>query len=124
VQLVSRLWQPPPPEAAESNELEHGLRRLDAAFVGDPQDVRNRGVLDPLATHAKAVAEFADQAGISELTARLFNQGGCLSVVRGVNSGAELLRRGALASCSSLVQALALPEFEIQARLQSLLPSP
>jgi hypothetical protein len=89
VQQVGRLWQQQP-EDAEPNELEHALGWLNAAFVGEPWDVRNWGVLDPLAPHAKAVAEFADQAGISEPTELLFDQVGLLFSVK---SG--LSRRGA-----------------------------
>ena len=92
VQEVGRLWQQQQ-EEAEPNELEHALGWLNAAFVGDPQDVRNWGVLDPLAPHAKAVAEFAGQVGISEPTARLFNQVAVLFFAKAAHSDAEPLYR-------------------------------
>jgi tetratricopeptide (TPR) repeat protein len=95
VQQVARLWQQQP-EEAEPNELEHALGWLNAAFVGDPDDVRNWGVLDPLAPHAKAVAESADQAGISEPTARLFNQVGLLFNAKASYPEAEVLMRRAV----------------------------
>ena len=47
---------------------------MNAAFVGDPDDVRSWPVLDPLAPHALAVARRADEAEIAEPTARLFNR--------------------------------------------------
>ena len=55
---------------------------MNAAFVGDPQDVRSWPVLDPLAPHALAVARRADEAGIAEPTARLFNQLGVAASTR------------------------------------------
>ena len=39
---------------------------MNAAFTGDPQDVRTWGRLDPLAPHAEAVAAHADAAGIAD----------------------------------------------------------
>jgi hypothetical protein len=90
VQEVVRLWQQQPNEP-EPNELEQALAWLDAAFVGDPDDVRNWGVLDPLAPHALAVAGFGDRAGISEPTARLFNQLGLLFFCKAAHSDAEPL---------------------------------
>ncbi|MFM8278378.1 MAG: tetratricopeptide repeat protein, partial [Cyanobium sp.] len=95
VQQVARLWQQQP-EEAEPNELEHALGWLNAAFVGNPQDVRSWGVLDPLAPHAKAVAEFADQAGISEPTALLFNEIAVLFDAKAAYSDAEPLKRRAV----------------------------
>ena len=44
--------------------LTEALRWIDAAFVGDPQDVRDWPVLDPLAPHARAVTAHADAAEI------------------------------------------------------------
>lgn len=52
--------------------LREALEWVNAAFVGDPSDVRNWSVLDPLAPHTLAVARFADAAGIAEPAARLF----------------------------------------------------
>jgi tetratricopeptide (TPR) repeat protein len=92
VQQVGRLWQQQADEA-EPNELEQALGWIDAAFVGDPQDVRNWAVLDPLAPHAKAVAEFADQAGIAEPTLRLFRELASLLNERAAFHDAELLMR-------------------------------
>ena len=52
---------------------------MNAAFIGDPDDVRNWPILDPLAPHALAVARHADPAEIAEPTARLFNRLGTIS---------------------------------------------
>ena len=96
VQEVGRLWQHQPNEP-EANELESVLGWLNKAFVGEPQDVRSWQVLDPLAPHANAVAEFADQAGLTDPTARLFGQQGVLLFCKGAYSDAEPLMLRALA---------------------------
>jgi tetratricopeptide (TPR) repeat protein len=54
--------------------LRQALAWVNAAFVGDPQDVRSWPVLDPLAPHALAVARRADEAGVEEPTGRLLGQ--------------------------------------------------
>ena len=54
--------------------LREALEWVNAAFVGDPEDVRSWPILDPLAPHALAVARAADAAEIAEPTARLFNR--------------------------------------------------
>ena len=90
VQEVGRLWQQRLDEP-EPNELEPALRWLNAAFVGNPQDVRSWGVLDPLAPHAQVVAGFADQVGISDPTARLISQLGLLVFCKAAYSDAEPL---------------------------------
>jgi tetratricopeptide (TPR) repeat protein len=58
--------------------LYEALRWVNAAFLGDADDVRSWPTLDPLAPHALAVARAADEAAIAEPTARLFNQLGVL----------------------------------------------
>jgi hypothetical protein len=90
VQEVGRLWQQQLDEP-EPNELEPALRWLNAAFVGNPQDVRSWAVLDPLAPHAKAVAGFADQAGITDQTVGLISQLGLLVFCKAAYSDAEPL---------------------------------
>ena len=59
--------------------LREALGWVNAAFLGDSDDVRSWPVLDPLAPHALAVARRADEAGIAEPTGRLFNQLAVLS---------------------------------------------
>jgi tetratricopeptide (TPR) repeat protein len=96
VQKVSRLWQQQA-EEVQQNELAYALRWIDAAFVGAPQDVRNWGVLDPLAPHANAVAGFADQAGISQPTGRLLHETALLFIAKAAYRDAEPLARRAVA---------------------------
>jgi len=75
VQEVTRRSQEG--EAAKASLLE-ALRWIDAAFVGDAQDVRNWPVLDPLGPHARAVAARADAFGIADPAAKLMNKAGVL----------------------------------------------
>lgn len=70
VQEVARLWQEQG-DQSEPNELKAVLDWLNAAFVGDPQDVRSWPVLEPLEPHTKAVVGFADERGIAEPTSRV-----------------------------------------------------
>jgi hypothetical protein len=46
---------------------------VNAAFDGEPTDVRTWPRLDPLAPHAQSVTRHADAAGIAQPTARLMN---------------------------------------------------
>ncbi len=93
VQEVGRLWQRQDPA---SSQLEPALRWLDAAFEWEPQDVRSWPVLDLLAAHVKAVACFADAAGLAKTTARLLNQLGLLLASKAAYEEAEPLLRRAL----------------------------
>jgi len=77
--------------------LEQALGWVNAAFVGDPEDVRSWPVLDPLAPHALAVAGRADKAGMPDPTARLMNQVGLLFNAKSRYAEAEPLIRRALA---------------------------
>jgi tetratricopeptide (TPR) repeat protein len=95
VQEVGRLWQQRS-EEAETNELDAALRWLNAAFVGNPQDVRHWHVLESLEPHALAVASHADLSGIPEPTARIFSQLGILLGCRAMHKQAEPLKRRAL----------------------------
>jgi tetratricopeptide (TPR) repeat protein len=93
VQEVTRLRQD---SAQEPHELEAALAWINAVFVGDPQDVRSWPVLEPLEPHAKAVANFADRAGIAGATAELLSQVGTLLLVKADYDEAEPLLRRAL----------------------------
>jgi tetratricopeptide (TPR) repeat protein len=77
--------------------LREALGWVDAAFAGNVDDVRNWPTLDPLAPHVHAVARAADEAGIAEPTARLFNQLGVLFNAKADYAEAEQLTRRALA---------------------------
>ena len=76
--------------------LQEALRWVDAAFVGDPQDVRTWPTLDPISPHARAVVAFADAARITDPTARLMNQLGLLFLNKASLAEAEPLMRRAL----------------------------
>ncbi|MBS0588312.1 MAG: tetratricopeptide repeat protein [Proteobacteria bacterium] len=93
VQEITRRQQDDP----GNTRLHEALRWLNTAFSGDPQDVRNWPVLNPLAPHAQAVAGYADAAGIAAPTARLFNQLGAMYLTKSLYAKAEPLMRHALA---------------------------
>ena len=93
VQEVTRLRQE---LAQEAHELQAALAWIDAAFVGDPQDVRSWPVLEPLESHAKTVACFGDGAGVTGATARLMSQVGMLLLTKADFCEAEPLMRRAL----------------------------
>jgi tetratricopeptide (TPR) repeat protein len=86
VQEVTRRSQRDDPAHAALGEA---LRWINEAFVGDPGDVRNWPVLDPLAAHVQAVAAHADAAGITEPTARLMNEDGLLLLAKAQYAEAE-----------------------------------
>ena len=93
VQKVTHLRQE---LAQEPHELEAALAWIDMAFVGDPQDVLSWPVLEPLESHAKAVANFAAGAGVAGATARLLSQVGLLLLDKAAYEEAEPLLRRAL----------------------------
>lgn len=76
------------------NELDAALRWINAALVGEPQDVRSWPTLDPLANHALACAQHADDAQIADPSARIMTVVGVLLITKAQYSRAEpLLRR-------------------------------
>jgi len=81
----------------EHHALTEALNWINAAFTGDPQDVRTWPTLDPLAPHARAAAAHADHAAIAEPTARLMNQLGMLLSTKALHAEAEPLMHRALA---------------------------
>jgi tetratricopeptide (TPR) repeat protein len=84
-------------EERRGEALREALEWVNAAFEGDPQDVRSWPVLDPLAPHALAVARQADGAGIADPTARLINGLAVLYQAKARFGEAEPLYRRALA---------------------------
>ena len=84
-------------EERRAQALREALEWVNAAFVGDPGDVRDWPILDPLAPHALAVARHADETQIAEPTARLFNELGQLLSAKADYAEAEPLMRRALA---------------------------
>ncbi len=81
----------------EQHDLNAALRWVNAAFIGDPTDVRAWPILVPLAPHARAVIRRADEAGVTEPTARLMNDVGLLLKEKALHTEAEALYRRALA---------------------------
>lgn len=84
-------------EDPDYTRLDEALRWIDAAFVGDPQDVRNWPVLNPLQPHVQTVITYADKAGIATPVARLMNDLGLMHLAKSLYKEAEPLMRRALA---------------------------
>ena len=84
-------------EARRGEALREALGWVNAAFVGNPGDVRTWPLLDPLAPHALAVAEHGDDVGIADQTSRLYNELGVLFRAKARYSEVEPLFRRALA---------------------------
>jgi hypothetical protein len=80
----------------EHYTLTESLRWVNAAFEGDPHDVRTWPTLDPLAPHAHAVVGYADQAGIADPTAHLMAHLGAQYHTKAQYAEAEPLLRRAL----------------------------
>jgi tetratricopeptide (TPR) repeat protein len=77
--------------------LREALEWMHRALVGDPQDVRNWPVLDPLSPLALGVAELSDKAAIAAPTAWIFNDLATLFQAKARYSEAEPLYHRALA---------------------------
>jgi tetratricopeptide (TPR) repeat protein len=82
--------------AASRQRVTEALGWVNAAFVGDPQDVRTWPRLDPLVPHAQNATLWADMVGIAEPTALLMNQLGMLFSTKALHAQAEPLMRRAL----------------------------
>jgi tetratricopeptide (TPR) repeat protein len=85
--------------------LVSALRWIDAAFSGDPDDLRVRPTLDPLAPHVRAVTDHADAGGIPVPTAALLGQLADLLQSRVPLAEVEPLYRRALAIFDRLAKA-------------------
>jgi tetratricopeptide (TPR) repeat protein len=84
-------------EERRTEALREALGWVNALFTGDSRDVRTWPVLDPLAPHALAVAQEADQAKITEPTTLLFSRLAGLFYAKARYADAEALCRRALA---------------------------
>jgi tetratricopeptide (TPR) repeat protein len=82
---------------SERQRLTEALGWVDAAFAGDPQDVRTWHVLEPLAPHAETVAGHADGQCIAEPTLYLMGRLDVLFDAKALYSRAEFFSRRALA---------------------------
>jgi len=58
---------------ARSAALQTALALVNAAAVGDPQDVRSWPVREPLQAHTRALVDYAEYAGIAEPTTTLLS---------------------------------------------------
>ena len=76
-------------DEARQHSLDEALDWINAAFSGDPVDVRNWPALDPLVPHTRTVTAHADAAGIADPTARLMNKLGLLLNAKALHSEAE-----------------------------------
>ena len=94
VQDVTRRSLDP---AASRQRVTEALGWVNAAFTGEPQDVRTWPRLDPLAPHARSAAQWADREGIATPTTQLMNQLGLLLCTKSLHAHAEPLLRQALA---------------------------
>ncbi|NJD05536.1 MAG: tetratricopeptide repeat protein, partial [Methylococcaceae bacterium] len=94
---VHRLVQEVARQSAAGATLTESLGWIDAAFVGDPKDVRDWPRLEPLLPHVRTVAAHADAAAIAEPTPRLMNRVGLLLLEKALYREAEPLMRRALA---------------------------
>ncbi len=81
--------EPPP-------QLLAALNLVNDVFVGDPTDVREWPILEPLFPHAKSVATFADGHRISDPTARLLMHAAMLNEAKARYAEAEPMLRRAL----------------------------
>jgi tetratricopeptide (TPR) repeat protein len=82
---------------ARHRSLVEALGWINAAFTGNPVDVRNWPTLDPLAPHTHTVTAHAVVADIPEPTARLMNELGLLLGEKALYVEAEPLMHRALA---------------------------
>jgi tetratricopeptide (TPR) repeat protein len=99
--LVHRLVQDVMRRSLAGNAPQRGLSEalgwIDAAFVGQPNDVRNWPRLNPLVPHVRTVTAYADVEGIVQPTAQLMNQLVLLLERKALHAEAEGLIRRALA---------------------------
>jgi tetratricopeptide (TPR) repeat protein len=82
---------------ARRRTLNDALRWINAAFAGDPTDVRTWPTFDPLAPHVRTVTTHGEAMGIPEPTGRLMNQLGILLNGKALHADAEPLKRRVLA---------------------------
>jgi tetratricopeptide (TPR) repeat protein len=95
--LVQEITRSRIPAADRSATLQIALDAVNAVAPFDADDVRTWGVWTPLATHAAAVSQYADAAGLAQPTARLMSLLGMYWQARGQFRAAEPLYRRALA---------------------------
>jgi tetratricopeptide (TPR) repeat protein len=94
VQVSARTAQDAP---GRTKSLAEALAWIDAAFVGDHEDVRSWPTLDPLAPHADSVSRHADEAGIGGPVSEVMDRLASLLGEKGLFRQIVPLRRRALA---------------------------
>jgi len=67
--------------------LKAALALVDAAAVGNVQDVRSCPIREPLQPHSRVLADFAEPEGLAERTGRLLNELGGASGQQGAACG-------------------------------------
>ena len=103
VQAPTRYHQrftPPKENQDELPQLKSALAWMDAIYQGDPQDVNEWPKLDPLASHALAVCQFAyreKKTADKHATSRLLSDIALLFSIKARHRDAEPLMRRALA---------------------------
>jgi tetratricopeptide (TPR) repeat protein len=95
--LVQDVTRRKLPEAERQPMLEAALRWVKAGFEGDPADVRNWPVMEPLASHGLAAANFADRQGDTLPAAWFLNTLAHFFHAKAQWAAAEPLARRALA---------------------------
>jgi tetratricopeptide (TPR) repeat protein len=83
--------------ALSRQRVSEALGWVNAAFTGDPRDVRSWPRLDALAPHGRIITQTADAVGVTGPTARLMNQLGLWFSAKSLHAQAEPLFRRALA---------------------------
>jgi tetratricopeptide (TPR) repeat protein len=83
--------------ATSCQRVAEALGWVNAAFIGDPQDIHNWPTLDPIAPHALTVSHWADEVGIVRPTSELMSNLGLLLNIKSLHAQAEPLYRRALA---------------------------
>lgn len=84
-------------EKSAHRRINEALNWVDVTFYGDSNDVRNWKIIDPLASHARSIVEYAVANNIHEPTSKLMNQLGVFLQARALVREAEPLFRRALA---------------------------
>lgn len=95
--LVQAVTRQSLTEEAATRSLAEALGWINAAFEGDPEDVRSWPRLDPLMQHAIATTKAADDSGVSMPTARMMGRAANLFSAKARYGEAEPLLRRALA---------------------------
>jgi tetratricopeptide (TPR) repeat protein len=95
--LVQDVTRRTLPEVEKVPCLKQALRWVNDAFKGDPTDVRNWPVLEPLTPHVRAIVTFADQQITLDPSSHLVMQIGLLFNQKAQFAESEPLLRRALA---------------------------